>query len=414
MASEIKVNNIKRATGTTITLGESGDTISLACGASSTGFGAITWCSSVKTALFTAEAGKGYFINTCGGGYTVTLPATASVGDQINFTDYSRTWGTACKELTLNQNSLNFQGNTCPNPIYDTDGATVKIVYSGATQGWLPQLDKGTELETPQSYNVQYLVVAGGGGGGAMKTGTSPGSPTGEGGGGAGGYRTVATKSFAVLPCTSFPITIGGGGSAGEGNPTTQATAGANSIFSTITSAGGGLGGSGSNPNTGGTELDGGSGGGAGRPGAPSTAAGSGNVPSVSPPQGNPGGVSDGLSNGKGGGGGGAGGAGTAGPAGTGGVGSPSCISGADVTRAVGGGGGAAGGDPGAAGGANTGTGGGAGNKTGPDNASGGAGGSGVVIIRRLTACSTSTSGTVTTCGSDTIHTFTGDGTFVS
>ena len=414
MASEIKVNNIKRATGTTITLGESGDTISLACGASSTGFGAITWCSSVKTALFTAEAGKGYFINTCGGGYTVTLPATASVGDQINFTDYSRTWGTACKELTLNQNSLNFQGNTCPNPIYDTDGATVKIVYSGATQGWLPQLDKGTELETPQSYNVQYLVVAGGGGGGAMKTGTSPGSPTGEGGGGAGGYRTVATKSFAVLPCTSFPITIGGGGSAGEGNPTTQATAGANSIFSTITSAGGGLGGSGSNPNTGGTELDGGSGGGAGRPGSPSTAAGSGNVPSVSPPQGNPGGDSDGVSNGKGGGGGGAGGAGTAGPAGTGGVGSPSCISGADVTRAVGGGGGAAGGDPGAAGGANTGTGGGAGNKTGPDNASGGAGGSGVVIIRRLTACSTSTSGTVTTCGSDTIHTFTGDGTFVS
>ena len=209
MASEIKVNNIKRATGTTITLGESGDTISLACGASSTGFGAITWCSSVKTALFTAEAGKGYFINTCGGGYTVTLPATASVGDQINFTDYSRTWGTACKELTLNQNSLNFQGNTCPNPIYDTDGATVKIVYSGATQGWLPQLDKGTELETPQSYNVQYLVVAGGGVGGAMKTGTSPGSPTGEGGGGAGGYRTVATKSFAVLPCTAFPITIG-------------------------------------------------------------------------------------------------------------------------------------------------------------------------------------------------------------
>ena len=42
------------------------------------------------------------------------------------------------------------------------------------------------------------------------------------------------------------------------------------------------------------------------------------------------------------------------------------------------------------------------------------AGGSGIIIIRRLTACSTSTSGTVTTCGSDTIHTFTGDGTFVA
>jgi len=129
--------------------------------------GAIEWCSSIKTAAFCAAAGKGYFINTCGGAFEVTLPATATAGDQINFTDYARTWGTACKELTLDQNSLKFQGYASPKPEYDTAGATVKIVYSGATQGWLPQLDKGTELETPQTYSVQYMVVAGGGGGGA-------------------------------------------------------------------------------------------------------------------------------------------------------------------------------------------------------------------------------------------------------
>jgi hypothetical protein len=40
----------------------------------------------------------------------VTLPASASVGDTIEFTDYARTWGT--NAVTINQNSLNFQGRT--------------------------------------------------------------------------------------------------------------------------------------------------------------------------------------------------------------------------------------------------------------------------------------------------------------
>jgi hypothetical protein len=40
--------------------------------------------------------------------------------------------------VTLNTNSLNFQGNTSPNPVYNTNGQSVRIVYSGATQGWIP------------------------------------------------------------------------------------------------------------------------------------------------------------------------------------------------------------------------------------------------------------------------------------
>ena len=97
MASEIKVNNIKRATGTTITLGESGDTVALACGATSTGFGSacMSWCAAIKSTGFTAVAGKGYFVNTCGGGVTVTLPASATQGDTIELKDYKRTWGTS-------------------------------------------------------------------------------------------------------------------------------------------------------------------------------------------------------------------------------------------------------------------------------------------------------------------------------
>jgi positive regulator of sigma E activity len=37
-----------------------------------------------------------------------------------------------------------------------------------------------------------------------------------------------------------------------------------------------------------------------------------------------------------------------------------------------------------------------------------------VVFIRRLTASSCSSSGTTSTCGSDTIHEFTADGTFTA
>ena len=44
----------------------------------------------------------------------------------------------------------------------------------------------------------------------------------------------------------------------------------------------------------------------------------------------------------------------------------------------------------------------------------GGTGGDGVVFIRRLTASSCSSSGCTSTCGCDTIHEFTADGTFTA
>ena len=284
--SEIKVNKITPRSGTTVTLGEAGDTIALAGCASASGFG-LSWCSSVKTAAFCAAAGNGYFINTCGGAFEVTLPGSASVGDEINFTDYARTWGDACKALTLNQNSLNFQGNTSPKPEYDTSGATVKIVYSGATKGWIPQLDKDVALETPQTYNVQYLVVAAGGGGAAGTTMMG-------GGGGAGGLRKVATKSFAVTCGVSYPIVVGGGGTGASGtspapSPCNQGTPGTVSSFSTISSAGGGGGGGTSTTGPLTCGKTGGSGGGGGYNGG---TGGAGNTPPTPCTQGNPGGDS--------------------------------------------------------------------------------------------------------------------------
>jgi hypothetical protein len=126
--SEIKVNKISPRSGTTLTLGDSGDDFVIPAGATLTnngttsGFASIAWQSSIVTgSTLTAVAGNGYWIDTTLNACTITLPASASVGDQLIFSDYARTWGT--NAITINANSLNYQGyssSTGSNPIYNT------------------------------------------------------------------------------------------------------------------------------------------------------------------------------------------------------------------------------------------------------------------------------------------------------
>ena len=410
--------NIVSQSGTTVTLGASGDTVQVAGGATFVG-GGITWQSSIKTTNFTAVAGEAYWINTTGGAVTVTLPAAASVGDQLIFSDYSRTW--ALNAVTLNTNSLKFQGNATAStgafPTYNTDGQTVNIVYSGTTKGWIPQSDDDSTLETPQFYNVDFLVIGGGGGG-------SQDSPKGGGGGGAGGYRnsyssessggggsSEAVATFAAG--TTYTVTIGSGGAINtNGSDTTLS-----GLEVSISSLGGGCGGG---PAVG----NGGSGGGGSGLNNNSGPAGTGTSN-----QGFNGGAGVGAGSSGGGGGGGAAEAGNTDGSAYGGDGLSSSITGSAVTRGGGGSGqwdqsskpaGDGGGGTGAvadsstaatAGTANTGGGGGGGNS--PANGAAKAGGSGVVILRMATANysgTTTGSPTVTTDGSDTIIQFNADG----
>jgi hypothetical protein len=279
---------------------------------------------------------------------------------------------------------------------------------------------------TAANNTVGYMVIAGGGSGGSCCAG---------GGGGAGGYRegrNVPVDNFTASPlvadaptnavtvtATTFPITVGAGGSAvGPGNARTTGLRGSNSIFSTITSTGGG-GGYAPAPIA---ATPGGSGGGASH-GNCSSGVGTGNTPPTTPSQGNDGGAfttpNPTTTDDGGGAGGGAGGAGnpSAPIVGQGGAGVSSEITGSAVTRAAGGsagmrnnpgsqpnvpvppapgGGGAGGGSSsyprpagqaeGGAGTANTGGGGGGGARSQPGCSSawgqGGAGGSGIVVIR--------------------------------
>jgi len=381
--------------------------------------GTADWDTSVKTTGFTATANKGYFCNTTSAGFTVTLPATPSAGDEVIVLDYAGTFDT--NALIISPNGNKIEGGTV-NLRLTGEREGVRLVYIDSTQGWLAYsgINEGTDALELIPYSIDFLVVAGGGGGGGYFY---------SGGAGAGGYRTSTQSVFAG---TVITVTVGDGG-AGVGTSGGIGASGSDSSISgsgltTITSAGGG--GGGAAPSNG---ANGGSGGGGAGGGGFVSNGGSGNTPSTSPSQGNNGGNGD-SSTGAGGGGG-AGEAGNTDGQGEGGDGTASSITGSSVTYAGGGGGtdGATGnaqsggtgggGDAGrylisaaVSGTANTGGGGGGGVH--PNSfPTGGNGGKGVVILSVPTANYSSTttgSPTVTTSGSNTIMQFNGSGSYTT
>ena len=106
--------------------------------------GGVSWQDIVTASTLTAEAGNGYWINTSSNTCTITLPSSADNGDLIIFADYARYWGT--NGIIIDSNGLNYQGDDDSFDVeYGTDGLSVRIVYSGATNGWIPTLDKTVE-----------------------------------------------------------------------------------------------------------------------------------------------------------------------------------------------------------------------------------------------------------------------------
>jgi hypothetical protein len=361
--SKIEVNQISSQCGSTLTIGQSGDTVTLACGATQSGFGrtgTVDWCTTAKTAPFTGVSGKGYFVNTTCGAVTVTLPATPTAGDIISIKDYART--AATNNINFCRNGSKMDGYCASAVGISTNGDSTTLIYVDGTKGWTSILDNTTNKYGAQfveatggtvltcgdykthiftsdgcfsvldaggptgSNTIDYFVIAGGGGGGG---------PAGySGGGGAGGFRMsngysvpapttspLANPTGLPVSIQTYPITVGGGGATGTSG---VGSSGNNSIFSTITSAGGGGGGYASSAG-----VAGGSGGGGGGGNCAPKTGGLGNTPPVSPSQGNNGGNGNPgpqpINGGEGGGGGGAGAVGTnAGPcqAGDGGAGS--------------------------------------------------------------------------------------------
>jgi len=458
--SEIKVNKISPRSGTTVTLGDSGDTFTIPSGATinnqgtATNFGATgsaSWETTVKTASFTATAGEGYFVDTNGGAITVSLPA-GSAGAVVAVKDYRNTFDT--NNCIITPNGSDKIGGTTDNVVLSTEGIAITLVFIDSTRGWLVT-DSGLQSEASQPITAEFLLIAGGGSGGVHN----------GAGAGAGGLRTSfgstsgggasAESNLALNPGTQYTITIGGGAAA----ITTDQSAGAQgnnsqisgSGLTTITCVGGGAAGGAEASQGGGNGGSGGGGGnytngsaGSGTSGQ-GFAGGAGNSPQDLGGGGGAGAVgqdgSDGNYGGAGGaglqvnidgnnyywagGGGGAayesgdaagaggiggGGGGTGGSGASGGAGGGSALNSGGTGSAENQSGGTAG-----SGGTNTGSGG--GGKSRAPSGTSGAGGSGIAILRLATANYTGTttgSPTVTTSGSDTIITFLGSGTYTA
>lgn len=375
------------------------------------------WDSSILTTSFTAQGGKGYFVNTTSGEITVTLPA-GTVGNEVIIQDYAGTFNTNSLIIAAN-GSEKIQARSTDAKC-TSENATVTLVYQDATRGWTAD----NIIDNPPSFTANYLVLAGGGGGASGFGGI------GSGGGGAGGLRSsygnvsgtpawVNETTLTLNLATNYSVTIGAGGG---GSPNSDGGIGGNgtsSVFHSITSIGGG--GARSYDGGGGNSSNGGSGGG----GTYTQAAGTANT---SPYSGNSGGAGTTAGSGYGGGGGGgagsAGGNGSSSNGGSAGNGLQVNIDGNNYFYGGGGGGSAAAGS-GASGGSgiggnggmnsggldatvNRGSGGGAGGGTNIPDTVGGAGSSGVVILRYPNVYTISgLSGTTTTIGTDKVTTFT-------
>ena len=98
------------------------------------GAGGITWQTVITADPNNAVAGRGYFCNTTGAAFTVTLPTSAVIGNKISFIDYAATFDT--NNLTVGRNSHKIQGASS-NLIVATERAGFSLVYVDATQGWL-------------------------------------------------------------------------------------------------------------------------------------------------------------------------------------------------------------------------------------------------------------------------------------
>ena len=96
--------------------------------------GGPAWQAVITADPSTATVGYGYFCDTSSAAFTVTLPASATRGDQINFIDYGGTFDS--NNLTIGRNSHKIQGSAADLTVA-VERAGFALVYVDATQGWL-------------------------------------------------------------------------------------------------------------------------------------------------------------------------------------------------------------------------------------------------------------------------------------
>ena len=201
--SKIEVNTVDVQCGSTLTLGSSGKTVTLATGASQSGFGragSVNWCSTIYTnspGTVTATSGKGFFLNTTSGAITINLPSSPTVGDIVAIKDYANTFDS--NAVTVGRGGSKI-GGLCLDATLGTEGQSVTLIYADSTKGWL-------NVNTDNTVVGNTFVTATGGNAivtcGDFKTHIFTSSGT---------FCVSATATSAANNVVDYLVVAGGGG----------------------------------------------------------------------------------------------------------------------------------------------------------------------------------------------------------
>ena len=88
---------------------------------------------SIITSNYTAGKNEYIFADTSSSSWTLTLPASPSLGDIVSLNDLAGTWD--INNLTVARNGHNINGLT-ENLICDSKDCSIRLTYSNATYGW--------------------------------------------------------------------------------------------------------------------------------------------------------------------------------------------------------------------------------------------------------------------------------------
>ena len=79
-------------------------------------------------------SGRGYFVNTTSSAFTMTLPASPTIGNYVRIIDYAGTFDS--NTCTVGRNSEKIAGASADMTV-TTERAGLELVYVDSTQGWL-------------------------------------------------------------------------------------------------------------------------------------------------------------------------------------------------------------------------------------------------------------------------------------
>lgn len=97
-------------------------------------FGTDSVANQTLTSSTTVTAGTRIFADATAGAFTITLPASPSVGDTLQIIDVAGIFAT--NNVTIGRNGSKIQ-NLSEDLVLNLNNAAITMIYSGGSYGWV-------------------------------------------------------------------------------------------------------------------------------------------------------------------------------------------------------------------------------------------------------------------------------------